>query len=360
MFKKYIILLQLFLISIANGQNELDALRYSLLSNENTAGISALGGAGGLWSHNYNPASLAFFGGNNLFSISLGNKSDYIEARYLNELHIDENPMYLTPFIQNLGYVTSLQFTENTESWSKLNIAISVNRKQNFNQNFTITAYNPESSISNQYIANSQNIYPDDLNWNEWLAFDTYLINPIYDNQGIFTGDYSGINILGQNQTKHISESGFINEVDIAFASTYQDILFLGGSIGFTHSKFSHRSSYIEEQFSEENNILSLEQNEYLFQQGGGVNIKFGAIIKPLHFLRIGLSYHSPTYHEISEFYENALETNFEEAPELDANFINSQSYSSNYDFTITTPAKSIASLALIGKYKKIEKPANI
>ncbi len=73
MIYKKIILLHLITISALYAQNEIDALRYSLFSNHNTAGISALGGAGGFLSHKYKPASLAFFQGNQLISISLGN-----------------------------------------------------------------------------------------------------------------------------------------------------------------------------------------------------------------------------------------------------------------------------------------------
>jgi hypothetical protein len=80
----------IYILSLSSlfAQNEIDALRYSLFSNYNTAGISALGGAGGLLSHSYNPASLAFFKGNQLLSISLGNTNEILnlitlEARKL-------------------------------------------------------------------------------------------------------------------------------------------------------------------------------------------------------------------------------------------------------------------------------------
>jgi hypothetical protein len=61
MFKKILILSTLITCSMSYSQNHVDALRFSLFNNYNTAGISALGGAGGLLSPSYNPASLAFF-----------------------------------------------------------------------------------------------------------------------------------------------------------------------------------------------------------------------------------------------------------------------------------------------------------
>ena len=364
MFNKILACLYLTLIPALHAQNEIDALRYSLLSNENTAGISALGGAGGLLSHSYNPASLAFFSGNNLLSISIGNKSNYTETNYLSHLSQLEKTQNATtnliPFIQNAGYVASLQFSE-TEEWSTLNIALSVNRKQNFNQNTTIKGHNSKSSMLNQFVDNAQNIAPDDLGWNEWIAYNSFLIDPEYTIEGndtVWTGNYipTGNAIIGQNQTKKISESGLVNEVDLAFSSSYKDWIFLGGSIGFTQIKYSYQSIYIEDEFNEENNLLSFQNNEYLFQEGGGINLKFGAILKPLPFLRIGCTYHSPTYNEISEFYENSIETNFKESPDLEVttDLVFTEQYSSEYKFTLNTPAKSISSLALIGKYKKL------
>ena len=120
--------------------------------------------------------------------------------------------------------------------------------------------------------------------------------------------------------------------------------------------KFSHRSSHKEDEFNINNNLLNFEYNEYLNQEGGGVNLKIGAIIKPLSFLRVGLAYHSPTYNEISEFYEASIETNFIESPTEDTTATSfSQSYSSNYDFILNTPSKSILSLAFLKKYMSIQ-----
>ena len=365
MLRKNLILFYITITTLLYSQNEIDALRYSVFDNFNTAGISALGGAGGLWSHNHNPASLGFFNGNNLLSISLGNQSQQTESNYFGQKEIIENKINIIPFIQNAGYVTSLQFSENDE-WSSINIALSVNRKKNFNKNINISGYNTESSMVNQFVQYAQNISPEELGWNEWLAYDSFLIDPdeseITNPDGttsIVLNGYqptSGMEIIGQTQTRKIKETGFINEVDLAFSSAYKDFLFIGGSIGITHMKFSHRSSYKEDEFNDNNNLLNFEYNEYLNQEGGGVNLKIGTIIKPLSFLRVGLAYHSPTYNEISEFYEASIETNFIEPPIEDTTATNfSQNYSSDYDFILNTPSKSILSLAFLKKYMSIQ-----
>ena len=169
MLRKNLILFYITITTLLYSQNEIDALRYSMFDNYNTAGISALGGAGGLWSHNHNPASLGFFNGNNLLSISLGNQSQQTESNYFGQKETIENKINIIPFIQNAGYVTSLQFSENDE-WSSINIALSVNRKKNFNKNINISGYNTESSMVNQFAQYAQNLSPEELGWNEWLV----------------------------------------------------------------------------------------------------------------------------------------------------------------------------------------------
>ena len=200
----------IYILSISSlfAQNEIDALRYSLFSNYNTAGISALGGAGGLLSHSYNPASLAFFKGNQLLSISLGNTNENTESDYLGSQEIIEK-IQPEPFLQNFGYVAQLNQTDNTLEWSPLNIAISYNRKQNFNRQYNINGYNEQNSMIDQFLENAQGFAPQELNTSEWLAYDTYLIDPIYNFDPIsgdttFTGDYSSSAIAGQNQSKRV------------------------------------------------------------------------------------------------------------------------------------------------------------
>ena len=115
MFKKIFTVLVCITLSKVNAQNEVDALRYSLFSNYNTAGISALGGSGGLLSPNQNPASLAFFAGDRLLSISLGNNTESIETEYLGQQNATTKPFNIAPFIQNMGYVSKLPFETKNE-----------------------------------------------------------------------------------------------------------------------------------------------------------------------------------------------------------------------------------------------------
>ena len=247
MLKKPFIIIILIFVTPLYSQNHVDALRYSLFDNYNTAGISALGGAGGLLSPNYNPSSLACFSGDQLFSMSLINNSQSIETHYLDGYNLIEQPFNIGPSIQNIGYAKSYDLGKNTEhGWNKINVSVSYNRKMNFNKEIIMSGYNEQSSMSNMFLQNSQGLYPDELNpFSDYLAFQTYLTDTVNSENYYETW----VNSNGQNQSMIIYENGYINEVDFAIAGSYKDFLCFGMSIGVTEIQYIQRSCYKEDNF---------------------------------------------------------------------------------------------------------------
>ena len=359
MLQKILTLSILVISSLTHSQNHVDALRYSLFNNYNTAGISALGGAGGLLSHNHNPASLAFFSSGQVFSLSIANDNASIETNYLNDINITEKPYDIAPYIQNVGYVTNLPIQTENE-WSKFNLAISSNRKQNFNQNIVMEGYNELSSMSNMFLQSAQGSYPDDLNpFSDYLAWYTYLIDTIAEN-GITDSYISNINSNGQSQNMTINQGGYINEFDLAFSTAYNDFLFLGISMGITEIQFHQHISFNEDNYSTSainssnpDDILHLvdnfEYNQHLYVEGEGINFKFGTFIKPTSFLRLGWAYHSKTYTSLEEVYETSMETNFMGGDQFEA-----FSPINIFNYEINTPAKSISTIGLTTKYNQL------
>ena len=355
MFKKNLTLLALITFSLLHAQNEIDALRFSLFNNYNTAGISALGGAGGLLSPNQNPASLAFFSGDRLFSVSLGNSDTSIETTYLDTENIYE-PFDINPFIQNMGYVSALPFVTNND-WKKINIAFSFNRKYDFNKNMIISGYNNSSSMANMFLNSAQGITVDELNlFDDYLAWFTYLIDTIPNWNGIGpnTSYQSSVYSQGNNQIQEINEDGYINEFDIAFSGAYKDFLFIGASIGITELQFTQTIKYAEYGFEEIDETPSPQLENFQYNQtletyGEGVNFKFGTFIKPTSFLRLGWAYHSKTYTKLDEWFSAYMETNF-----FNGDNFPSDRMINNNNYRLSTPAKAIASIGLIGSYNKL------
>jgi len=365
MFKKISLLFALITCSILHSQNHVDALRFSLFSNYNTAGISALGGAGGLLSANYNPASLAFFSGDQLLSLSLGNSNESVESRYLDENSITKRPFDIGPFIQNMGYVSKLPFSHK-DAWNRVNMSFSFNRKHDFNHEMIISGYNNSNSMVDFFATNAQGLTPDQLfeaaeeNGESYyypgdFAYQTWLIN---SEDGDNTNYYSNTYSEGQRQRMEISESGYVNEFDIAFSGAYKDFLFLGGSIGFTEIKFTQYKSYTENEFEQSDAtpssaVESFAYNRFLDVKGEGVNFKFGSFIKPASFLRIGWAYHSKTYTKIDLYYDLSMETNLIDGVrwERSISLLGLPQWSM---YELNSPAKSITTISLIGDYDKL------
>ena len=348
MIKKYYLLsFFLCLLSIIYSQNEVDALRYSLFDNYTTARASSLGGAfsslgGNIGAVQANPAALGIYRTDEV-SISLINTNESIKSNYYNSTNtIDRSALDL----QNFGYVKSMAVDND---WNRINISISFNQKSDLNQALKIAGYNQYSSRTNEFAQNSNGLTIDDLNgFSDYLAYQTFLIDTLANETQYETANQ----IIGQNQTANILESGYINDVDISFSGAYKDFMFIGMSIGFSEIYFSQYNEYIEDGFDntgsnyEWGNLQSFNYNQSLSVTGQGMNFKIGAILKPSYFIRLGWAYHSKTYNSIQETYETNLQTTF--INQNDEERWTATSPTNYFEYQLNTPAKSIASIGVI------------
>ena len=115
------------LISFASySQNEVDALRYSLFDNYNTARVSALGGSfsslgGNIGSVALNPATLGVYRTDE-FSVTFANENEDITSKYLDE---EGTTNRYKLYIQNLSYVKSMPILDS--DWNRINISMNYN-----------------------------------------------------------------------------------------------------------------------------------------------------------------------------------------------------------------------------------------
>ena len=144
-----------------------------------------------------------------------------------------------------------------------------------------------------------------------------------------------------------------MDELGVSFSGAYNDFLFVGFQLGFVSINYNEYKSYIENGFETNDDYLAGTLDEFVFNEnlnviGGGINYKLGFILKPIKFIRIEL-YHSKTNFQIEENWESSLTANFLPNKSYDEFF--STSFISPYgigNFSLTTPSKSIASLAFI------------
>ena len=331
----------------SHSQNEVDALRYSLFDNYSSARASSLGGAfsslgGNIGAVQSNPAALGVYRTDEV-SISLINTNESIKSSYYNSINtIDRYQLDL----QNFGYVKSIPLEND---WNRINMSISFNQKRDLNKALRITGYNEESSMISEFVQNANGWTVDELNgFSDYLAYQTFLIDTLQNATQYETANQT----IGQNQYLNILESGYINDIDIAFSGSYKDFMFIGLSIGFSEIVFSQYNEYIEEGFDNTENdyewgdLQSFNYNQSLSVTGQGMNFKIGTILKPSYFMRLGWAYHSKTHNSLQETYETNLQTTL-----INNDIENRWTATSplNYfEYQLNTPSKSIASIGVV------------
>ncbi len=362
-----IIAIFLFAINANMAQNELEGLRYSQYSIGGTARFISMGGAfgalgGDLGALAINPASAGLFV-NNEFSFTPELVFDKTKGKMLigNETSVNQ---YNAFSVSNIGYVSSLQAGK-TEGLCGISFGITYNKVADFNQEYEISGLNKESSMAYSFIEYANGYIPDDL-WSyvERLAYDTYVIDTDIYNDQYITGLDSTIS---QTQKKTLATTGGMNEIDLNMSANFSNKLYLGASLGITTLTYNSTSKY-----SEVNNLLDtnfydvkyfgLEEN--LIASGLGINLKIGAIFRPVNWIRLGLAYHTRSFVAINEEYSTSMES---EVHYIDANgnveapgykyYTASPTDEDGYylgalisDYYITTPRKLILSLAFVIK----------
>jgi len=336
------------------AQNETDALRYSQLSFGGTARYAAMGGSFGALGADFstlssNPAGLGVYRRSEI-SITPGFMYQGTTSTYAGTSTDDQKAQFN---FNNIGLVFAHNLhrdgKENGSEWKFVQFGIGMNRLANYNSQTTTTGISNES-IMGMFQSQAVGTIPGNLdNFGTALAFNTYLIDTIPGSGG--TGYTKAVNPGDQvNQTKTVSTSGSYSEMVISLGGNYGDKLFLGGTLGIPYITYNENSSYIEAFVpGNTSTFSSMTYNQNLTTTGQGYNFKFGATYKPFDYLRVGLAFHSKTWLSMHDNWNADMTSTFSGA---DA-WKNSSATSGpgNYDYSITTPGRIIASVAgIIGK----------
>ncbi len=279
--------------------------------NNGTARYNAMGGAfgalgGDISGVDINPAGLAVFK-KTQFSTTLGILSTDISTNfYGNPFDTSNSKLELT----QLGGVFVLNGSRHVGA-KKIAIGFNYSRSKDFESSW--------SSIGSSGFAPITDFYDPDL---------------LYPN--------------AEEQTFSNFTDGSNDKMVITFASQPNDKLYVGASI-ITHNLDYYQSTIAKEFNSDDDgNTFDVSAEQELFTDGNGVSFSVGLIAKPSQEIRLGVTYQSPTWYELSEesiVYEDEL-------------FFNEQLDPSNgvptrniFDFRLTTPSRVTGSFAyLFGK----------
>lgn len=336
----------------AQAQYDRDALRFSQTdwltgSTSRMQGLagaqSSLGGDPSLASTN--PAGLGFFN-RNAASLTMGlgfqDSDDQFEglttANFNNTFVINNASVVLN---YNKG-----RFTE--EKFKGGSLGLSVSRVNDFNREFRYEGVSRTSIVDkmleqafasgvsdpnnlpelafagyNQFLIDRD----DSNNPEDYIEFDSgedLVISPASDVNSLnaYTSPF-GKFFSEPYQQEIVTETGNQYEFNISWGGNYNDLFYFGAGIGIQSLYYKRTREYTESDFLlfEDNVpesewfqdpwINAIRLNDNLVARGGGVNFSFGAIVRPISLLTLGITYESPTFMTINEESDFTLSANW-------------------------------------------------
>jgi long-subunit fatty acid transport protein len=331
---------------LLNAQNDIDAMRYSQLTFGGTARFASMAGSmgalgGDISTLSFNPAGIGVFRKTEL-SLSPSIFSQSTSSTYNNNESSDSK---LNFNFGNIGGVASINVHDKGTGWEFLNFGFGYNRTNNFHNRISIQGDNKTSSLLDTYVANANGHTSSDFDqFSTGLAWQAYLINP--DTSGNLLYNHV-IPHYGEVQKKSTETRGSMGETVISFGGNYQNVLFLGATVGFVNARYVEESVYQEvDQADTIKDFKSFSYTQSLTSKGSGMNLKLGAIYKPTDWLRIGAAIHTPTSISFTDNYSSTMKSNLESVT------YDTSSPSGSYNYTVKTPLRALGSLGfVIGKY---------
>ncbi len=320
------------------AQNQVDILRYSQYQVGGTARSIGYGGAVGSLGADFSTLSV------NPAGIGMYRKSavSISPSVYFSNVTAKMGDNKATGFKDNFNLNSyGIVFSSNNKDktgWKAFQFGVGVNRHNNFNNYIHVTNDNKDNSQMNDYINQAKGQMTGNLNeYSTDLAYYNWLLDTIPG-----TNDYSSIiENGGVHQELKKTVWGSVNEMTLNLGSSYNDIFYIGGSVGFPFIRYFEESEYSEMDLAD--TIAGF--NRYILDNklethGNGVNFKFGIIVRPTGFLRFGLAFHSPTWYSMHDEWSSRMTRYYDDG---------SESTKANkpgvYDYGLTTPMKLNASM---------------
>ncbi|MDO4190240.1 MAG: hypothetical protein Q4D14_00955 [Bacteroidales bacterium] len=297
----------------ANAQGMFEALRFTTPDINGTARYMGMAGAFGALGADAsaifdNPAALGVYHSSEVaFSVDVN--PTLTQANWHGDIN---NSFHTRASFNNAGVVWAIG-TGKERGYITSNFNFSYARRRNINR--TLEGFTERSSSSSiaDYMANyTSGLYNSDLmnpdayndiniGWLSVLGFDAGLIDPIEGDSSHWQTRYPGV--TGRSVT--LFEKGGIDEYNLGYGFNISEAFFFGASFSLMDINYS-----LETKYQEQNSQNSFYLHNKLLTSGAGWNFKLGVIFCPVDFLRVGLSFHTPTYYTLTDrYYATAAST---------------------------------------------------
>ncbi|WGK63692.1 OmpP1/FadL family transporter [Croceiramulus getboli] len=306
-----------------NAQSIFDAYQYSkqdILGTARYRGMSGAFGAlgGDLSALHRNPAGGAIFErGAAAFTLSTYTLDN--ETGYFNEF--TTTSIRDVEFNQGGGLIVFNNGNSNSP-WKKIALAFNYDRTSNFDDEFVASGIS-NTSVDQYFLINAQGVPLDllQLQDNEsiddlyqflgenegfsaqqaFLGYQAFVIEPNDNNDPNNTAYFSNVASGNFDQRYLYSSFGYNGQGNFNLSTQYGEQLYLGVNLN-THFFDLSRTTILEEQNSNSGSLInSIQFENNLRSLGSGFSFQLGGILEVNPQLRLGATYNSPTWFEISE-----------------------------------------------------------
>lgn len=355
-------------VSNSYGQDFTDALRYATDEVQGSARFRAMGGAfgalGGDFSAiNINPASSVIFNKSKAgFTLGLSSKNN--DTNYFNGASSSDDSNF--NLVQG-GGVFVFKNTRPDSKWNKFSLGVAYDRTNDFNNSWTASGVNPNTSIAEYFRGFADGLRLDEIsalpgeNLNDayvdigsvfgfghqqgFLGFESFLIEPNADADDNI--DYSN-NVSGgnYNQQYRLNSFGYNGKMAFNFATQYDERISLGLNVNAHFVDYERTTVFDETNSNPESLVSRVGFDNTLRTTGAGISFQFGSIVKVTEEFRVGFTYNSPTWMRISEETTQFLQTTVDG---LDNPLIINPNFITIFpEYRLRTPGKISGSLAYV------------
>ncbi len=323
-----------------------EALNYSQTDLLGSAAFVGRGGAIGalgadFTAASYNPAGLGLFYSSQI-AMTPSWEWNIADANYMGNSTSEQRGIFA---FTNANYLFAFK-TNNLEGWKAFQFGVGVNKLRSFNNRSYIEGNPVNSSLLNVWTEDA-NYYGNYDQFTSLLAITCGLMD--YDSVSNTFSDIFDGRTQELIQSRYFVESGGISEMAVSFSGNYEDKLYLGATMGVPY--LSYRSSMLYSEVPQTvDTAIGLKEFDFIESKnidGGGINLKLGAIYRPIDNIRLGVAFHTPTYYEINESYYTTVESSVLASSSSNIERNSEVSSYGVYAYNFSTPLKLLANAAV-------------
>jgi hypothetical protein len=363
--KKILILILIgFSFNVAQSQEIRDAVQYSQDNLNGTARFRAMGGAfgalgGDLSSLNVNPAGSSVFS-NNQLTISLSSFNKKNDSNYFGTNTSSSDSSF---DMNQTGGVFVFKNQNPSSSWNKFSVAINYENTNDFDNSIFSAGTNPTRSVANYFLSYAKGVplnVLEDSYYGEldnggqqaFLGYQAYVINPVNDvpNNTIYTSNVTpGGNYYQENS---VYSSGYNGKLSFNASASFENKFYIGVNLNSHFTDYVRSTSFYESNnnpLGTDHTVTNMRFDNNLHTFGTGFSFQLGAIAKLTKEIRLGLSYESPTWYNLSdEFSQSLVAVSANTTGTLPPDVVDPQIINYYDPYKLTTPGKVTGSFAYI------------